>query len=74
MDLLIIDFDETATDEMSLGRIIIGYGNDLLEGSGNDALTFLALVASHHRMGFSTSSLSVGEDGSIVAFENIVNQ
>lgn len=74
MDLLVIDLYETATDEMSLGRIIVCYGYDLLEGSGNDALGLLTLVASHHGVGFSASCLSVGKDSSVVAFEDIVDQ
>ena len=74
VDFLVVDFNETATDEMSFGRIVVCYGNNLLESSGDDSLGLLALVASHHGMGLSASGLSVCEDGAIVAFQDIVDQ
>ena len=74
MNLLIIDFNETATDEMSFGRIIVCYGYDLLEGSRYDTLGFLALIASHHGMCFSTTGLSICEYCAIVAFKDVVDK
>ena len=74
MDLLIINFNETATDEMSFSRIIICYGYDLLECSRYDTFGLLTLIASHHGMCFSTTSLSICEDCAIVAFEDIIDK
>lgn len=74
VDFLVVDFNETATDKMSFGRIVVCYGNNLLESSGDDSLGLLAIVASHHCMGLSTSCLPIGEDGAIVAFKDIVDQ
>ena len=74
VNLLVVDFNETATDEMSFGGIVVCYGNNLLESSGDDPLGLLALVASHHGMGLSASGLPVCEDGAVVAFQNIIDQ
>lgn len=73
MDLLIIDLDKTATYKVSLGSIILGDGNDLLEGPWYDSAGFLILIAAHHGMGFSASGLAVGEDGAVVPLDDVVD-
>lgn len=74
MDLLVIDFNETATDKVSLGCIVLGDSYDLLEGSGNNASSLFVLVSSHHGMGLSAPGLSVGEDGAVVPFDDVVDE
>lgn len=74
MDLLVIDFNETATDKVSLCRIVLGDGYDLLEGSRNDPSGVLVLVSSHHGMSLSAPGLSVGEDGAVVSLDDVVDE
>lgn len=74
MDLLVVDFDKTATDKMMLARVVLCNRNDLRECSGNDTLGFLRVWKTHHRVGFSATSLSVSKNSSIITVKHIVNQ
>jgi hypothetical protein len=74
VDLLVVDFDETATDEVCFGGVVFGDGYDLLEGAGDDAPRLLALVAAHHRVRLAASRLSVRENRSVVAVEDVVDE
>jgi hypothetical protein len=66
MDLLIVDFDEAASDKMRLFGIVLGDSYDLAEGAGNDTSTFFVFVAAHHRMRLTASRLAVCKYSSII--------
>lgn len=74
MNLLIIDFNETATDKVSLSRIVLGDRYNLLKGSRNDPSGLFILIASHHSMSLTAPGLSVGEDSSIVSLDHVVDE
>ena len=67
MDFFIVDFNKTATDEMSFGSIILSLGDDLTEGSRDDTSCLLAICPSHHGVRFTTTCLSISEDGPVVS-------
>lgn len=73
MDLLIVNFDEAATNEVVLACIVLRDCYDLAEGARYDAAGLLRLVTAHHGVGLSTASLSVSEDSSVVAVEDVVD-
>lgn len=70
---LIVDFDKTATDEMILGGIILGHRHDLAEGTRNDTLGLFSFVAAHHGVSLTATGLPIGENGSIVAVQHVIN-
>ena len=70
MDLLVVDFDETATDEVSLCSIILGFSYDLTECSWDDSPVFIATGDTHHSVGLATSCLSVRKDSPVVAVKD----
>ena len=72
VNLLVVNFDETATDQMRLARIALGQRHDLTEGSRDDSLVFLAVLHSHHGMGFSASCLAVCKNSAVVALQDVV--
>ena len=74
MNLFIVNFDETATYEMCFWGIVVGDGDNLLEGPGDDAFGFLIVGLAHHGMRFAASGLSVGEDGAIIPLKYAINQ
>ena len=74
MNLLVVNLDETATDEVSDWCVIFCYCYDLLESSWDDSFSLIALIASHHCMCFSTTSLSITKDCAIITFKNIINK
>lgn len=74
VNLFVVNFNETATDKMSFGRIVVCNCYNLLECSRNDTSRFLSVVIAHHRMSLTASSLSVCKDGAVVAFQNVVNE
>ena len=59
---------------MGLRGIVLGYGDDLAEGTWDDSLGFLAVVAAHHSMGLTTSGLSVREDSAVVAVQYALDE
>ncbi len=72
MNFFIIDFNKTATDKMGLRSVIFGDRNYLAECSRDDAFSLLWLVATHHSMSLTTSCLTIGKYGSIVAVKHAV--
>ena len=74
MNLLIIDFDEAAADEMGFRCVVLGNGDDLLEGAGDDASSLFRLVAAHHRVRLAAARLPVREDGPVVPVQHAVHQ
>jgi len=70
MDFLVVDFYETAANEMGFRSVIVGYCDYLAESTRDDSSWFLS-IASHHGMGFTTSSLAIGEDGAVVSIQNV---
>lgn len=67
MDLLVINFYETASDEVSLGSVVFRYSYNLLEGSRNDSLGFLILVSTHHSVSLPTTGLSICKNSAVIA-------
>ena len=53
---------------MGFWCVIFSDGDYLAEGSRNDS-SGLLIIASHHSMCFSASSLPIGKDGAIIAIE-----
>lgn len=74
MNLFVINFDETTPNQMFLVLLAARKSDNLAEGSGDDALRLLAVVRTHHGMGFSAPGLPICEYCSIVALENIVDE
>jgi len=74
VNLLIVDFNKTATYEVSLRCVIFCFSNDLAEGPGDDASTLVAVGIAHHGVRFTTASLSIGEYGPVVAVEDAFHQ
>ena len=67
VDFLVVDFNETATYEVSLGGVVFGLGYYLTECSGDDSPVLLAAGHAHHGVSLAASGLSVGKDGAVVA-------
>jgi hypothetical protein len=74
MNFLIVNFDKTASNQMRLRCVVLGYGDDLTEGPGNDSSGFLIGVAAHHSMSLSTARLAISEDGSIITVQNAIDE
>ena len=74
MDLLVVDLDEATADQMILRCIVLCYCYDLAESTRNYALRLFALVASHHRVRLAATSLTIRENGAVVAVEHVVDQ
>ena len=72
VDLFVVNFDETATDQVSLGCIVLGYCYYLTESSGNDSSRLLGLIATHHCVGLTTTRLTIGKNGAIVAIQYVI--
>ena len=73
MDLLIVNLDETATDEVCLRSVVLCDGDYLGKGAGDDSTRLLGFVATHHCVGFAAAGLPVSEDCAIVAVQNAVD-
>lgn len=74
MDFLVVDFDETTSDEMSFRCIILGECDYLTEGTGYNAARLLTVSTAHHRMGLAAACLPIGEDGAIVSIKYTLDQ
>lgn len=72
MDFFIVNFDETAPNEMGLGSIAFGDSHDLAEGPGDNTLALLGGGA-HHGVRFAAAGLPVGEDGAVITVEYVVD-
>lgn len=73
MNLFIIDFNETASNEMLLIFFASCKGDDLTKGSRDNTFGILIIIRPHHSMSFSTTSLTISEDGSIISLQYIIN-
>lgn len=67
MNFFIVDFHKTASNEMSFSSIIFSLGDDLTEGSRDYASCLFTICPSHHGMCFTTTCLTVGENGPVVS-------
>ena len=74
MDLLVVDFNKTATDEVGLRCVVLCFGNYLAEGPGDDAPPLVTTGVAHHCMGFPASGLPIGEDGPVVAVKDAFDE
>lgn len=74
VNLLIVDLDKTATNEVSFGGIILSHSYYLLKCSRNDPASLLTLISSHHSVGLTTTCLSICKNCTIVPFKNVVYQ
>ena len=71
MDLLIVNFDEAAPDQMCLRCIVFCDGDYLAEGTRDNASSFLGVRSAYHCVGLAASGLSIREDGAIVTIEHV---
>ena len=74
VNLLVIDFDEAAADEVGLGGVVLGDGDDLAEGARDYPLALVALIGPHHRVRFAATRLPVREDRPVVPVQHVVYQ
>lgn len=74
MNFLVVDFNETATYEMSLGGVVLGLGYDLTECSWDDSPVFLAARNTYHGVGLATSGLAVSKDSPVVAVKDALDE
>lgn len=58
---------------MRLTCIILRHCYNLAESTRDYALAFITLVTTHHRMRFTATCLTIGEDGSVVAVQHIIH-
>ena len=70
MDLLVVDFDEAATNEMCFRCVIFNDCYDLTECSWNDSSRLLTITA-HHSVSFTTACLPIGKDSAIVSIKHV---
>ncbi len=70
VDLLIVDFDETATNEMGFRCVIFSDCYDLAERSRNDSPRLLTITA-HHGVSFTTTCLPIGKYSAIVSIKHV---
>lgn len=71
MDLFVVNFNKTASYQMSFRIVAFCYRHDLAESSGNDTFSFLS-ARSHHSVSLSTSSLPICEDGAVIPIQYTV--
>lgn len=74
VDLLIVDLDEAATDEVVLTGIVLGDRDYLTESARNDPARLLTVVAAHHRMRLTATRLTVREDRPVVSVQHVIDQ
>lgn len=74
MNFLIVDFDKTATDEMSFRHIIFCDCNYLTKSSWDDTFQLLMVRNTHHGMCLTTTCLSVCENRSIIPIKHAIYQ
>ena len=74
VDLLVVDFNKTATYKVGLRCVVLSFGYDLAEGPGDDAPALIAAGIAHHGVGLPAAGLTVGEDGPVVAVEDALDE
>lgn len=74
VDLLIVNFDEAAPDQMCLRCIVFCDGDYLTEGTRDYASSLLGVRSTYHRMCLSAACLAIGEDGAIVTIEHVFHE
>ena len=72
MDLFVVNFDETATDQVSLGCFVLGHCYYLTKRSGNDSSRLLGIIAAHHGVCLTTTRLTIGKNGAVVAIQYVI--
>jgi hypothetical protein len=72
-DVLLVDLQETCSDEVLLGGVAGDTIEDAFECSGDDTLVILICDDTYHCMSLSSTRLPIGKDGSIVAFKDTLN-
>jgi hypothetical protein len=69
--MFIIKFEETGTNKIFLCvSSFCDSLEDVMNGAGDNTSVVWVLSSTFHREGFSCSSLTIGEDGAIIAFKN----
>jgi hypothetical protein len=69
-NFLIIDFEIRCADqELGLHRISLNTSEYILESSGHDTTLLVVMFSTSHGMSFTGTSLTIGENGPVVALE-----
>ena len=71
--LFVIDLDITDANGDGLVELAADFVVHLLDGPRNDTSLLVVIGEAQHRKGLSSSSLTVGHDGSIVALDNALD-
>lgn len=75
MDLFVVNFDVRALDEIVLVSFRFDSGNKLLKSPWNDSFEIVfGLYLPHHCVCLSRTRLPVGENGPIVALDNLFDK
>ena len=74
MYFLVVDFHKTAPNQVRFTGIIFCNCYDLTEGSWNNASRFFVGIEAHHGVGFATTGLPIGEDGSIISIQHVIDE
>lgn len=74
MYFLVVYLHETALYQMFLLVLVIDECNNMIECSRNNTFELFRGVSAHHREGFTTTGLSVGEDGPIIPLNHTINK
>jgi hypothetical protein len=74
MNFFVINLDETAPDQMSFCSFALSKGYYLMEGPWDDTFVLITIGGSQHGMGFSTTSLSISENGAVIALQYTIDK
>ena len=71
-NLLVVDFEVGNTDKILLLRVRLDLLEDIFEGAWHDTLLLVSVRHTCDRERFSGTCLSVGEDSTVVALNDIL--
>lgn len=72
MNLFVVDLNKTASYQMSFTTITFCDRHYLTKSSRNYAFAFFT-ASPHHRVRFTTPSLTIRENGTVISIKHIVN-
>lgn len=73
-ELLVVELDVRAHYQKILGLVALGWLEDRLEATRNDALLLLVLQVSHHCVRLARTGLPIREDSAIVALQYFLGE
>lgn len=74
MNFLVVDLNEGTSNKMGFGWVGTSNCDYLTKSTWNNALGFLAVIATHHRVSFTTTRLPIGENCAIVTIEDTIDE